>query len=133
MIEMVLHVDYVVFDNEPQCLYSPADDASIPHVFFGDPLDEVRDKGVVAVPEIHECAPFHFVVTVRVDPFLLCVTEATEFSVHSCQNEADVIIRSRVDEMPEFLLSRPATGAAVIPAGFVVRNSEQVRKLSLDG
>ena len=133
MIEVVLHVENVILDNEPQRRDAPSDHAAILHMLLRNAFDDLREQGIVLIPEIDQSSPLDVPVSMRLDPFVLCVTLAAEFSVDRGQHESDVIVGRRIDQMTQLLLARPGSRPSICPRRRFIGELSKIENFPLNG
>jgi len=131
MIEVVLHVENVVLDNETQRHYTPPDHTAVAQMFFRNAFNKMREQGIVSIPEIDEGAPLQVPVSMRLDPFVLRVTLPAKFAVDRGQRETDMIVRRRIDQVAQFFFPRPASGPSICLRRRFVGKRAKVGKLTL--
>ncbi len=110
VIEVMLQVENVVFDDETKRNDAPSDHAPIVEMVLRDSFNHVSQKNVIAVPEIDEQGPGKFLIPVGGDPFILGIAGSAILRIDGREYEPDMVIRRGVDQVSKLFLARPRAG-----------------------
>lgn len=125
-------MDNVILDDETKRYYTRPDHAAVVHVLLRNSLDEVRQERVVSIPEFDQIPPLDIPVSMRRNPFVLCITLPAEFAVHRGQHKTDMVVCHRIDQVAQFFFARPAAGPSIGPRGCFIGERTKIRKFPLN-
>lgn len=114
MIDVMLHVENIVFYDEPQRLHAPPDHAAILQMLVRNAVDHTNEQGIVAIPKINQRAPLDVPVSMRLHPFVLRIALSAELAIDRGQDKTQMVVCCRVDQMTKFLLACPTAGSAIV-------------------
>src|SRR5687767_7485985 len=99
--------DVVVCQEPQRRSWIGADQALYISVAFRNVLDHMRNVLIVGMPERGEVLPRAVFVALATDPVLLRIRRKHERRPFLRADEALMVVRGGVDEMPDHLLRRP--------------------------
>lgn len=91
----------------------------------------MHEVQIVSAPELDNVGPWLLAILLRADPLVLIVTRKDEVVSELRPDESLMIVRRRVDQMPENLNRRPVIGQPP-PAALFFRNILQPRRSADD-
>lgn len=122
VIKVVAHVTKVIFDKLSEGhRFSFADIAWRELGILRSVMDHMAQVFVVGHPEVDQGRPGYVIVALNGDPLVLVVNGKINRNPAYGPHNPLVVVRSRIDQMPQNLLFRPRVGQRSGSAVFIVQ------------